>query len=153
MPRVPYTPPLVSVERVPRPGQHYPPPPGQPLLLIRQHDFRFRRRDFFERGAVARRCRPSTEVGQRRVPYSGDQVVAEAAVQHAVAAGADPNGPFHAEDKPMIEAQARAMGDAEFWSLKPVLLAGDAAAVRARRLLARMIEAETASLAQPVRPG
>jgi vanillate O-demethylase monooxygenase subunit len=36
------------------------------------------------------------------------------------------------------------MGDAEFWSLKPVLLAGDAAAVRARRKLAALMEAEGA---------
>jgi hypothetical protein len=30
----------------------------------------------------------------------------------------------------------------EFWSLKPVLLAGDAAAVKARRVLAKMIQNE-----------
>ncbi|QKR99778.1 aromatic ring-hydroxylating dioxygenase subunit alpha [Sphingomonas sp. CL5.1] len=49
---------------------------------------------------------------------------------------------FSLEDKPMIEAQQAMMGDADFWSLKPVLLQGDAAAVLARRTLAKLIEAE-----------
>lgn len=57
--------------------------------------------------------------------------------------------PFEAEDLPMLEAQQRAMGDAEFWSLKPVLLAGDAAAIRARRVLDGLIKAEQ-SAAAPV---
>jgi phenylpropionate dioxygenase-like ring-hydroxylating dioxygenase large terminal subunit len=52
---------------------------------------------------------------------------------------------FNKEDKPMIEAQARNMKDREFWSLKPVLLAGDAAAVLARRIMARRIAAESAA--------
>lgn len=50
---------------------------------------------------------------------------------------------FSQEDKPMLEAQQRRMGPAEFWSLKPVLLAGDAGAVRARRKLAALIDAES----------
>jgi phenylpropionate dioxygenase-like ring-hydroxylating dioxygenase large terminal subunit len=50
---------------------------------------------------------------------------------------------FTREDKPMIEAQARNMKDREFWSLKPVFLAGDAAAVHARRILAKRIAAES----------
>jgi vanillate O-demethylase monooxygenase subunit len=49
---------------------------------------------------------------------------------------------FRSEDKPMLEAQQSRMGDAEFWSLKPVLLPPDAGAVRARRKLAALIEAE-----------
>lgn len=59
--------------------------------------------------------------------------------------------PFETEDLPMLEAQQRAMGTADFWSLKPVLLAGDAAAVRARRLLDRLIaqERETPAAAAP----
>jgi vanillate O-demethylase monooxygenase subunit len=36
------------------------------------------------------------------------------------------------------------MGDADFWSLKPVLLAGDAGAIRARRVLDKRIAAEQA---------
>ncbi len=51
---------------------------------------------------------------------------------------------FREEDKPILEAQARAMGDAEFWSLKPLLLRSDTAAVSARRQLAELIEAESA---------
>jgi hypothetical protein len=49
---------------------------------------------------------------------------------------------FRHEDKPMLEAQQRRIGDQDFWSLRPVLLAPDAGAVRARRKLAALIEAE-----------
>jgi nitrite reductase/ring-hydroxylating ferredoxin subunit len=51
-------------------------------------------------------------------------------------------GPFEQEDKPIVEAVSRRMGGAELFSLKPVLLAGDAAAVRARRVLRARIEQE-----------
>lgn len=51
--------------------------------------------------------------------------------------------PFESEDLPMLEAQQRSMGEAGFWSLKPVLLPSDAAAVRARRVLDALIAAET----------
>lgn len=51
-------------------------------------------------------------------------------------------GPFENEDKPMIEAVAQSMNGADFWSLRPLLLAGDAGAVKARRVLARLIEQE-----------
>jgi vanillate O-demethylase monooxygenase subunit len=50
--------------------------------------------------------------------------------------------PFQDEDLPMLEAQQQVIGDADFWSLKPVLLAGDAGAVRARRVLDKMIADE-----------
>ncbi|SNT34653.1 vanillate O-demethylase monooxygenase subunit [Noviherbaspirillum humi] len=58
--------------------------------------------------------------------------------------------PFTHEDLPMLEAQQAMIGDADFWSLKPVLLAGDAGAVRARRVLDKLIaderkDAETAA--------
>jgi phenylpropionate dioxygenase-like ring-hydroxylating dioxygenase large terminal subunit len=46
---------------------------------------------------------------------------------------------FENEDKPMILEQSRMMRGADFWSLNPVLLRGDAGAVRARRTLARLI--------------
>jgi phenylpropionate dioxygenase-like ring-hydroxylating dioxygenase large terminal subunit len=49
---------------------------------------------------------------------------------------------FRSEDKPMLEAQQSRIGEHDFWSLKPVLLAPDAGAVRARRKLAALIEAE-----------
>jgi vanillate O-demethylase monooxygenase subunit len=42
----------------------------------------------------------------------------------------------------MLEAQQLAMGDDDFWSLKPVLLPGDAAAIRARRVLDGLIAQE-----------
>jgi vanillate O-demethylase monooxygenase subunit len=50
--------------------------------------------------------------------------------------------PFETEDLPMLEAQQRMMGSDDFWGLKPVLLSGDAAAVRARRVLDQLIENE-----------
>jgi phenylpropionate dioxygenase-like ring-hydroxylating dioxygenase large terminal subunit len=52
-------------------------------------------------------------------------------------------GPFEAEDLPMLEAQQNAVGDVDLLSLKPVLLAGDAGAVHARRTLERLISQET----------
>lgn len=55
--------------------------------------------------------------------------------------------PFEHEDRPMLEAVARRMGDAEFWSLKPVVLPGDAGGVRARRLMRQMIAKEQAEQA------
>ena len=53
--------------------------------------------------------------------------------------------PFSKEDLPMLEAQQISMGEADFWSLKPVLLPGDAAAVRARRALDKLILEESAA--------
>ncbi len=50
---------------------------------------------------------------------------------------------FTLEDKPMIEAQQEMMGTTDLWALKPLLLAGDTAPVMARRVLAKLIEAET----------
>lgn len=61
------------------------------------------------------------------------------------------NQPFSTEDLPMLEAQQTMMGDAEFWSLKPVLLTGDAAAVRARRVLDKLIADEHAATQIEVR--
>jgi phenylpropionate dioxygenase-like ring-hydroxylating dioxygenase large terminal subunit len=49
---------------------------------------------------------------------------------------------FEHQDKPMIVAQREAMEDAEFWSLNPIVLEGDAGAIRARRILRRMIHEE-----------
>lgn len=42
----------------------------------------------------------------------------------------------------MLEAQQQVLGEAEFWSQKPILLPGDAAAVRARRVLDQLIRNE-----------
>jgi vanillate O-demethylase monooxygenase subunit len=52
---------------------------------------------------------------------------------------------FRQQDKPMLEAQQRRIGEADFWSLKPVLLAGDAGGVRVRRKLQQMVANEDRS--------
>jgi phenylpropionate dioxygenase-like ring-hydroxylating dioxygenase large terminal subunit len=49
---------------------------------------------------------------------------------------------FEQQDKPMLEAQQRRIGTAEFWSLRPVLLSGDAGAVRVRRKLQQLMAQE-----------
>lgn len=51
-------------------------------------------------------------------------------------------GPFEREDLPMLHAQQRAVGERDFRELEPVMLAGDAAAARARHLLDRLIRDE-----------
>jgi vanillate O-demethylase monooxygenase subunit len=51
-------------------------------------------------------------------------------------------GVFAGEDKPMVEGQQQLMGTADLWSLKPLLLPGDAGAVRVRRMLERLIKEE-----------
>lgn len=49
---------------------------------------------------------------------------------------------FIEEDKPMLEAQQQRMGADDLWSLEPILLRTDAAAVQVRRRLDRLIEEE-----------
>lgn len=49
---------------------------------------------------------------------------------------------FGEEDKPIIEAVQRGMRGRDLWSMKPVFLPGDAGAVRVRRALAALIEAQ-----------
>ena len=51
-------------------------------------------------------------------------------------------GIFAGEDKPMVEAQQRQIGEVELLGLNPVLLPVDAGAVRCRRVLRRLIAAE-----------
>ena len=67
---------------------------------------------------------------------------ADEAVQRNVQALA---APFENEDKPMVEAQQRAMRGRTFWDMKPVLLDVDAPAVRARRVLDQMLADEAAA--------
>lgn len=50
---------------------------------------------------------------------------------------------FEDEDARMVGAVQQRMSDREFWSLKPVMLPGDAGAVRVRRVLEKLIAAET----------
>jgi vanillate O-demethylase monooxygenase subunit len=49
---------------------------------------------------------------------------------------------FAHEDKPVIEAQQKAVGDADIMSMGLALLQPDASAVRARRVLASLLQAE-----------
>jgi vanillate O-demethylase monooxygenase subunit len=55
---------------------------------------------------------------------------------------------FDREDTPMLEKQQESIGEESFWALKPVLLAGDAAGVRVRRLLDNLIQSEAAQRQQ-----
>ena len=50
---------------------------------------------------------------------------------------------FTTEDEPMISRIAENMSGAEFWSLKPAILPGDAAALRARSVLTELIATQT----------
>lgn len=50
---------------------------------------------------------------------------------------------FLEEDEPMLSAQAEAMGDSDFWQLRPLILPSDKAAILARRRLMQMIKAES----------
>jgi vanillate O-demethylase monooxygenase subunit len=52
---------------------------------------------------------------------------------------------FHNEDKPIIEAQQRYMGARDITELAPVLLESDAAAVRARRIMSRLLQSQSKS--------
>jgi vanillate O-demethylase monooxygenase subunit len=54
-------------------------------------------------------------------------------------------GPFETEDLPVLEAQQRMIGNVDFRSLNPVLLAGDAGGGRARRVLEKLIAQEESS--------
>jgi phenylpropionate dioxygenase-like ring-hydroxylating dioxygenase large terminal subunit len=49
---------------------------------------------------------------------------------------------FSDDDKPMLEAQQRRIGERDFWDLKPALLSIDAGAVAVRRKLEDLIEKE-----------
>lgn len=52
---------------------------------------------------------------------------------------------FEHQDKPMIIAQRDAIGGEDFWDLHPVILEGDAGAIRARRILRKLIRDEQAA--------
>ncbi|QIM48621.1 aromatic ring-hydroxylating dioxygenase subunit alpha [Pusillimonas sp. DMV24BSW_D] len=49
---------------------------------------------------------------------------------------------FEMQDQPIIDAQQKAMGDTEFWDMKPVLLGIDAGPVRMRRTIQKMLQDE-----------
>lgn len=54
---------------------------------------------------------------------------------------------FLEEDHPMLHAQQEAMGDGDFWDLRPVILPSDAGAIRVRR---RMMQLRRAEAGEPV---
>lgn len=56
---------------------------------------------------------------------------------------------FTTEDEPMIAAVNQRMAGREFWSLKPLLLSGDSAAVQARRVMADLAKAENRTEESP----
>lgn len=49
---------------------------------------------------------------------------------------------FLEEDHPMLHAQQHAMGDGDFWELRPVILPSDAGAIRVRRRMMQLLRAE-----------
>lgn len=51
---------------------------------------------------------------------------------------------FEQQDKPMIEAVEKVMDGSDFWEMRPVILDCDAGAVRARRVLRKLIRDEQA---------
>lgn len=55
------------------------------------------------------------------------------------------NHGFLTEDEPAVSACAKNMGTTDLMSLKPILLAGDAAAIRTRRVIEQMFRAENAA--------
>ena len=54
---------------------------------------------------------------------------------------------FEEEDKPMIEAQQRRIGDADLFARQPTLLSIDAGSTRARRLYERLLQGEAGARA------
>jgi vanillate O-demethylase monooxygenase subunit len=69
-------------------------------------------------------------------PDHGEPAELVAAVEGAV------RSTFDDEDRPMLEAQQRAMRAADFWAELPVILPEDAGAIRARRVLEKLIRDE-----------
>lgn len=49
---------------------------------------------------------------------------------------------FMQEDHPMLHAQQEAMGDCDFWDMRPVILPSDAGAIRVRRRMMQLRRAE-----------
>ena len=58
-----------------------------------------------------------------------------------------PRDPFSQEDEPMLAACQTMMGNADFWSLSPVVLPSDKGAIRVRRHLDKLIRDETQQIA------
>lgn len=59
--------------------------------------------------------------------------------------------PFEHEDLPMLEAQQQRMAGREFWSMQPALLPIDTGAIRARRVMERLLAQESAQREEAIR--
>jgi vanillate O-demethylase monooxygenase subunit len=70
--------------------------------------------------------------------WKTDDLAVTGHIEHAVTQA------FATEDKPIIEAQQRQMGETDFWDLKPALLPIDKAGILARRTLSKLIKTEAA---------
>lgn len=79
------------------------------------------------------------------MPPGTDMTPAEAAQFSALRRYA-----FESQDKPIINAQQAAIGDNNFWDMKPVLLTVDAGPVRMRRAIERMLKEDHALETQGV---
>lgn len=79
------------------------------------------------------------------MPPGTDMTPAEAAQFSALRRYA-----FESQDKPIINAQQAAIGDNNFWDMKPVLLTVDAGPVRMRRAIERMLKEDYALETQGV---
>ena len=73
--------------------------------------------------------------------FARDTMLDDASLSEKIRTGIDTV--FRLEDDPMVTACEARMQGAELMDLKPVMLTTDASAVRARRVLAAMIEKET----------
>lgn len=56
---------------------------------------------------------------------------------------------FEDQDRPIINAQQAALGDADFWDMKPVLLSVDVGPIRMRRMIERLLKEEEEKRAKP----
>jgi phenylpropionate dioxygenase-like ring-hydroxylating dioxygenase large terminal subunit len=77
--------------------------------------------------------------------YSRDYARDDTALDAEIIAGV--TYAFEHQDKPIIEAQQANIGNFDLMTMRPVLLPGDAAAVRARRVLAKLMDQEQQSAA------
>jgi vanillate O-demethylase monooxygenase subunit len=84
---------------------------------------------------------PETELSTHYFWAVGrDRFVGDAAMSEQVRLGID--GAFRTEDEPMIEAVQSRMAGTDLWAEKPLLFGTDNAAVRARRIVEKMIASE-----------
>lgn len=101
-----------------------------------------------EQGVVSQQMHSFTPESAQRTHYfysiSFPRAMGPMAEELAAQNVAALRGPFEREDKPIVEAVGRRMAGAALFDLKPMLLPGDAAAVRARRLLQAAIAKENA---------